>query len=134
MLVQVQLFFYCDSNIFSYLVSDLVSGEVVLIDLVLDYDLDIDVSSELLLCVVLQVIEWEGLQLCWLLEIYVYVDYVLVGCWFKQCFLQVMLVIGEGICVVQVMFVLCYGLQFLVVDEIFDYLFSDGEIFVIGEL
>lgn len=101
MILYVVSFFYLDSYIFSYVVYDLVMWQVVVIDLVLDYDLDIDVFGVGLLQLLFVYVCEYGLQVCWLLEIYVYVDYISVGCWFKLYWLQVMLVMGQGIVQVQ---------------------------------
>ena len=133
MSVQVQSFFHRDSNTFSYLVSDPASGEAALIDPVLDYDPDTDASSEAPLHAALQAIEQHGLQLRWLLETHAHADHVSAGRRLKQRFPQATLAIGEGIRAVQATFAPRYGLQLPAADEIFDHLFSDGEIFALGE-
>lgn len=113
----------------------MVSCVCVLIDSVFDYDLKFGcmciVSVDwLIVCVV----EF-GVIVYWLLEMYVYVDYLLVVLYLKV-WVGGQIVIGLYVCCVQYVFGMLFnvGLGFVEDGCQFDWFVDDGDMFVFGVL
>lgn len=135
MYVQIEFFFDVDICIMIYVVYVGFGMVCVVIDLVFDYDLKLGCMMICLVDCVVVFIEVQDLCVVWLLEMYVYVDYLLVVLYLWGCF-GGCIVIGECICVVQGVFKLIFNFELLFLFDglQFDYLFVFDEVFYIGNL
>ncbi len=118
----------------SYLVADPVTREAAVIDPVLDYDPnagEVDTSS---VEAILAKAEGEGYRITWTLETHAHADH-LSGSPYIKAKTGARIGIGEHIGAVQRIFRPVFNATDLKTDgSDFDHLFTDGEIFAIGEL
>lgn len=76
-------FFYEFMFIVIYVVVDLVINVCVIIDLVMDYDVVLGILFSEFVDKIVSFIDKNGLNIEWILEIYVYVDYFMVVFYLK---------------------------------------------------
>jgi glyoxylase-like metal-dependent hydrolase (beta-lactamase superfamily II) len=131
----VQHFYDEPTGTLSYVVADNQSGKAAIVDPVLDYSMVSGRTDTGPSDVLLDYIRKEQLSLEWILETHAHADH-LTGAQYIKSKLGGAVAIGEGICDVQSHFgpVFNLGASFAPDGRQFDKLFSDGEVFNIGEL
>ncbi len=118
----------------SYLVADPVTREAAVIDPVLDYDQNAGEVDTRSVEAILEKAEEEGYRITWTLETHAHADH-LSGSPYIKAKTGARIGIGEHIGAVQRIFRPVFNATDLKTDgSDFDHLFTDGEIFAIGEL
>jgi len=119
----------------TYVVADPASSRAAVIDPVLDYDFKSGQTSTVSADRVIAHVRQQGLQVDWVLETHAHADH-LSGARHIQKQLGGRIAIGEHIREVQAVFGRLFNMEraFLPDGSQFDHLFTDGEIFNIGEL
>lgn len=132
--MNVQAFFDPQTWTLSYLVSDPISQDAVLIDPVLDYDPIALKTSERHIDMVLAAIREQGLRLLAILETHAHADH-LSGADALRTHTGVPVAIGEQITTVQSVFKGLFNLkEFRADGHQFDHLLTDGEEWTLGTL
>ena len=131
----VQAFFDEQSNTFSYVVSDPVTGQCAIIDSVLNYDAAAVRTTTTLADHIITYIEQEHLQVEWILETHVHADHLSAAQYLKSK-LGGKVAIGQQIETVQEVFSKIYDIDGdkLIQQQPFDYLFKADEVLHIGQL
>lgn len=131
----VKHFFDQQSNSFSYVVSDPLTGHCAIIDSVLDYDAAAAVTSTQHAEQIITYIQAHDLQVEWILETHVHADHLTAAQYLKSV-LGGKIAISEKITIVQETFSAIYHLDMkqFNLQQPFDYLFADHEKFNIGQL
>ncbi|WP_174560754.1 MBL fold metallo-hydrolase [Acinetobacter bouvetii] len=131
----VQHFFDQQSNTFSYVVSDPVSGCCAIIDSVLDYDAPSATTQTTQADFIIDYIHQNSLSVAWILETHVHADH-LTSSQYLKAQLGGQIAMSKKISIVQETFSAIYNLDIKHFNssQSFDYLFEDGEPFKIGEL
>lgn len=134
-LVHVKAFLDNDSETFSYVVADLISGLAVIIDPVLDFDYKSGRTSTKSAEDILAYIEQKTFKVEWILETHAHADHLSAAPFFKEK-LGAKIGIGEHIQQVQGIFKQIFNLEkeFLPNGAQFDHLFKDGEELKVGSL
>jgi len=132
---RIQHFYDEPTGTLSYVVSDPRSGNVAVIDPVLGYSMVSGRTDTGPSDVIIEFIENEKLTLVWILETHAHADHV-TGAQYIKSKLGGDIAIGDGICNVQAHFGPIFNLKAPFADDghQFDRLFSDGDIFNIGDL
>ena len=132
---KTQAFFDATTGTVTYVVWDPATRRAAVIDPVLDYDFKSGHTSGASARLVLDCVKTHDLQLDWILETHAHADH-LSGAHYLQERLGGRIAIGEHIREVQTVFRKIYNLEpaFLSDGSQFDYLFKDGETFMIGQL
>lgn len=131
----VQAFFDHRTGTVSYVVSDNGTKHAAIIDPVLDFELKSGRTSFIQADKIVAYVRERGLTVHWILETHAHADH-LSGARYLQEQLGGRIAIGERIQEVQATFKKLYNLErnFLPDGAQFDHLFSDGEVFRIGEV
>lgn len=131
---EIRVFFHAQSNTFTYVVADAVSGAAAVIDPALDYAADTGVIGTQAAQAILATIAHHGWQLQWLLETHAHADHLSAAQWLKQHWPHARIGIGEGIAQVQKIVAPQYALpeDFRADGSQFDHLFADNERFLLG--
>jgi glyoxylase-like metal-dependent hydrolase (beta-lactamase superfamily II) len=131
----IQPFFDPKTWTVSYVVADGVTKHAAVIDPVLDYDFKSGHTDTNAADAVLEYVKAEGLTVQWILETHAHADH-LSGARYLQEQVGGQIAIGERIREVQATFKKLYNLErtFLPDGSQFDHLFTDGEVFKIGEV
>lgn len=134
-LVHVKAFLDNDSETFSYVVADLISGLAVIIDPVLDFDYKSGRTSTKSAEDILAYVEQKTFKVEWILETHAHADHLSAAPFFKEK-LGAKIGIGEHIQQVQGIFKQIFNLEkeFLPNGAQFDHLFKDGEELKVGSL
>lgn len=132
---QVQAFLDNDSETFSYVVSDPLSGKAVVIDPVLDFDYKAGRTSTVSAEKILTYVQQHQLTVDWILETHAHADHISAAP-FLRSKLDAKVAIGAEITQVQRIFKDVFNLEkeFLPNGSQFDRLFADGDTFQIGEM
>ncbi len=135
MAAQIQAFFDPKTSTVSYVVADPATARAAVIDPVLDFDFKSGRTTTASADKVLDFIRQRGLQVDWILETHAHADH-LSGARHIQQQAGGRIAIGARIREVQAVFKKLFNLErtFLPDGSQFDHLFSDGEVFHIGEL
>lgn len=135
MRAQSQAFFDPVTGTVSYVVWDPSSRHAAIVDPVLDYDFKTGVTATLSADRVVDYVQHNELTVDWILETHAHADH-LSGARYLQQKLGGRIAIGERIREVQAIFKRLFNLerQFLPDGSQFDHLFTDGEVFHIGQL
>jgi glyoxylase-like metal-dependent hydrolase (beta-lactamase superfamily II) len=131
----VQDFFEENTNTFSYVVSDPVTGHCAIIDSVLDYDAASASTSTTHADRIIAYVKAENLTVEWILETHVHADH-LTAAQYLKAELGGKIAMSQKISVVQETFGAIYHLDMKQFNALqpFDYLFEDHEHFKIGKL
>lgn len=131
--ITTQSFFDVSTWTVTYVVSDNASARAAVIDPVLDYDFKSGRTSTASADQVLDYLAAQGLQVDWILETHAHADH-LSGAHYIRDRVGGRIGIGENIRTVQSVFKAIFNLErsFLPDGSQFDYLFKDGEVFMIG--
>jgi glyoxylase-like metal-dependent hydrolase (beta-lactamase superfamily II) len=131
----VEPFFDPATFTYSYVVSDLATGQCALIDSVLDYDPAAGRTSHKSADRLIAHVREQGLTVQWILETHVHADHLSAGHYLKEQ-LGGTLAIGDQITVVQNTFGKLFNAEpeFATDGRQFDHLFHDGETFSIGNV
>ncbi|MBD8010446.1 MBL fold metallo-hydrolase [Acinetobacter pecorum] len=131
----VQDFFEENTNTFSYVVSDPVTGHCAIIDSVLDYDAASASTSTTHADRIIAYVKAENLTVEWILETHVHADH-LTAAQYLKAELGGKIAMSQKISVVQETFGAIYHLDMKQFNALqpFDYLFEDHEYFKIGKL
>ena len=134
-LPDVKGFFDEDSNTVSYVVSDLTSGKAAIIDSVLDFDYASGTISYQHADAIIEDVKARGLTVDWLIETHVHADH-LSAAPYLQTRLGGKIGISEHIVTVQNVFgkIFNAGTEFERDGSQFDALFSDGDVYQIGNI
>jgi glyoxylase-like metal-dependent hydrolase (beta-lactamase superfamily II) len=134
-LPDVKGFFDEDSNTVSYVVSDLTSGKAAIIDSVLDFDYASGTISYQHADAIIDDVAARGLTVDWLIETHVHADH-LSAAPYLQARLGGKIGISEHIVTVQNVFgkIFNAGTEFERDGSQFDALFSDGDVYQIGNI
>ncbi|WP_413166263.1 MBL fold metallo-hydrolase [Aeromonas salmonicida] len=133
--VHIKSFLDSDSETFSYIVADLVSGLALIIDPVLDFDYKSGRTSTKSAQEILDYVIHKKLNVEWILETHAHADHLSAAPFFKEK-LGAKIGIGEHIEQVQVIFKQIFNLEkeFIPNGAQFDHLFKDGEELKVGNL
>ncbi|HFD11113.1 MAG TPA: MBL fold metallo-hydrolase, partial [Crenotrichaceae bacterium] len=128
-------FYHSPTFTFSYVVSDPVTKQCAVIDSVLDYNQGAARTSTGFADEIIEYISEHGLSLQWILETHAHADHLTASHYLKEK-LGGQIGIGARITEVQEIFKGLYNLEdsFQTDGSQFDRLFSDGDVFSIGEL
>ncbi|NAR61380.1 MBL fold metallo-hydrolase [Acinetobacter haemolyticus] len=131
----VKDFFHEDTNTFSYVVRDPATKACAIIDSVLDYDPASASTSTIHADKIIAYIKEQGLTVEWILETHVHADH-LTAAQYLKAELGGKIAMSQKIGIVQQTFGAIYHLDIKQwnAQQLFDYLFEDGEHFKIGEL
>ncbi|WP_418318128.1 MBL fold metallo-hydrolase [Piscinibacter sakaiensis] len=131
----VQAFFDDKTWTVSYLIVDNATRCAAIVDPVLDFDLKSGGTATVQADRLLAAVREQGLQVQWILETHAHADH-LSGARYLQDKVGGRIAIGEHIREVQATFKKLYNLErnFLPDGAQFDHLFTDGEVFRIGEV
>ncbi|MGL3045646.1 MBL fold metallo-hydrolase [Acinetobacter pecorum] len=131
----VQDFFEENTNTFSYVVSDPVTGHCAIIDSVLDYDAASASTSTTHADRIIAYVKAQNLTVEWILETHVHADH-LTAAQYLKAELGGKIAMSQKISVVQETFGAIYHLDMKQFNALqpFDYLFEDHEYFKIGKL
>ncbi len=131
----IEAFFDPTTGTVTYVVSDPQTGRAAIIDPVLDYDPKSGRTSTTSADKVLAYLSAQSLKVDWILETHAHADHLSAAHYLKA---QVggRIAIGEYIREVQATFRTIFNLEpsFVPDGSHFDHLFTDGEVFMIGEL
>ena len=132
---QVQHFFDEQTNTFSYVVADPISGKCAIIDSVLDYDAASATTKTTNADLIVNYIQENSLSVEWILETHVHADHLTASQYLKER-LGGQIAMSKKIAIVQETFSSIYNLDIkhFNAQQAFDYLFEDHEQFKIGEL
>lgn len=132
---QVQHFFDEQTNTFSYVVADPISGKCAIIDSVLDYDAASATTKTTNADLIVNYIQENSLSVEWILETHVHADHLTASQYLKER-LNGQIAMSKKIAIVQETFSSIYNLDIkhFNAQQAFDYLFEDHEQFKIGEL
>lgn len=132
---QVQHFFDEQTNTFSYVVTDPISQRCVIIDSVLNYDAPSATTKTTHADQIIDYIHQNSLSVEWILETHVHADHLTASQYLKEK-LGGKIAMSKKIAIVQETFRAIYNIDIkhLNANQLFDYLFEDGEKFNIGEL
>lgn len=131
----IQHFFDEDTSTLTYVVSDPASGDAAIVDPVLGYSAHSGRTDTGPADAVIEHIEVQGLDLTWILETHAHADH-LTGAQYIKSRLGGRIAIGEGIRRVQAHFAPLFNVSDAVKADgsDFDHLFTEGEVFPIGNL
>ncbi len=131
---QIQHFYHALSGTLSYVVSDVASSTAAVIDPVLGYDRASGRTEHSAVQEIVEYLKINKLELQWILETHAHADHLSGAQYLKtQCGGTV--AIGEGIRSVQSHFLKLFNLQGFIPDgRQFDHLFTNGEVFSIGDM
>ena len=132
---QVIDFFDKETNTFSYVVVDPTGNDCAIIDSVLDYDAASGRTSYRSVDKIIDYVIANKLNVQWILETHVHADHLSAAPYLKRK-LGGKIAIGQNITLVQKTFSTLFndGPEFLCDGSQFDHLFSDGEVFNIGQI
>ena len=132
---RVQHFFDEQTNTFSYVVADPISGKCAIIDSVLDYDAASATTKTTNADLIVNYIQENSLSVEWILETHVHADHLTASLYLKER-LNGQIAMSKKIAIVQETFSSIYNLDIkhFNAQQAFDYLFEDHEQFKIGEL
>lgn len=132
---QVQHFFDEQTNTFSYVVADPISGKCAIIDSVLDYDAASATTKTTNADLIVNYIQENSLSVEWILETHVHADHLTASQYLKER-LNGQIAMSKKIAIIQETFSSIYNLDIkhFNAQQAFDYLFEDHEQFKIGEL
>jgi glyoxylase-like metal-dependent hydrolase (beta-lactamase superfamily II) len=133
--MQIQHFYDEPTGTLSYVVSDPATDKTAIIDPVVGYSMVSGRTDSAPSDVLIDYINENQLELEWILETHAHADH-LTGAQYIKSKLGGAIAIGEGICKVQEHFGPVFNLDdsFVPDGNQFDRLFSDGDVFSIGEL
>jgi glyoxylase-like metal-dependent hydrolase (beta-lactamase superfamily II) len=131
----VKAFHHADSGTWSYVVSDVSSGAVALVDPVLDYDPKSGRTATTAADALIAEVRSRGLRVEWILETHAHADHLSAAPYLKGE-LGGRIAIGAGIREVQATFKPIFNLEpgFVTDGSQFDHLFADGEAFALGSI
>ena len=131
----VQHFFDEQTNTFSYVVADPISGKCAIIDSVLDYDAASATTKTTNADLIVNYIQENSLSVEWILETHVHADHLTASQYLKER-LGGQIAMSQKIAIVQETFSSIYNLDIkhFNAQQAFDHLFADHEQFKIGEL
>lgn len=131
----VQAFFDQATNTYSYVVSDPETKQCAIIDSVLDFDAASASTTTDQADQIIAYVQQQHLQVQWLLETHVHADHLTAAQYLKQ-HLGGCVAMSNKITLVQQIFSPIYHLDqaYFSSHQSFDYLFTDGEHFKIGQL
>lgn len=132
---QVESFFDPATFTFTYVVYDRAGGSAAIIDPVLDFDAASARTATHSAGRVLQFVHAQQLKVAWILETHAHADHLTAAAYVKAK-TGAKVAIGHGITEVQARFKTLFNLEpgFATDGSQFDHLFSDGDIFAIGDL
>lgn len=135
MSLHVQSFHHAPTGTWSYLASDLATGQAAIIDPVFDYDADTGEIGTAPAQRLLDAVFHDHLDVRWLLETHAHAGHLSAARWLKAQRPQARVAIGRGIRTTQRTFAPLLGLDDLACDgSQFDRLLDDGDTFRIGTL